>query len=63
MTKRFAAALLALVPTFAFAAPSERAVELAHRYIIIDGHIDGPSTIANDGADIGAGEKTIDFDY
>ncbi len=63
MTKRFAAALLALVPTFAFAAPSERAVELAHRYIIVDGHIDGPSTIANDGADIGAGEKTIDFDY
>jgi membrane dipeptidase len=63
MTKRFAAALLALVPTFAFAAPSDRAAELAQQLIILDGHIDGPSTIANDGADIAAGEKTVDFDY
>lgn len=63
MPKRFAAALLALAPTFAFAAPSERAVELAHRFIIIDGHIDAPSTIADDGGDIATGKNTINFDY
>lgn len=70
MKRTLAAALfapvLALAPalfTPAAAEPSQRAVDLAHQFIIIDGHIDAPSTIANDGADIAAGEKTADFDY
>ncbi len=55
--------LIMLIPGLSAAAPSERAIELAQQMIIVDGHIDGPSTIANDGADIATGEKTIDFDY
>jgi membrane dipeptidase len=55
--------LLLLTPGLAAAEPSERAMALAQSMLIIDGHIDGPSTIANDGADIAAGDKVIDFDY
>ncbi len=49
--------------TQAVAAPSERAVEIAHKYVIIDGHVDAPLTIAKGGADIATGAKTVDFDY
>ncbi|MEO1242818.1 MAG: dipeptidase [Pseudomonadota bacterium] len=57
------AGLLALAPSIVFAQPSDRAASLAQEFIIIDGHVDAPSTIANDGADIAAGEKSIDFDF
>jgi membrane dipeptidase len=55
--------LVILTPGLAAAAPSERAMEMAQSMIIIDGHIDAPSTVANDGGDIATGEKVIDFDY
>jgi membrane dipeptidase len=55
--------LVILTPGLAAAAPSERAMEMAQSMIIIDGHIDAPSTVANDGGDIAAGDKVIDFDY
>lgn len=58
-----AVSLIALAPTLAFAQPSDRAVELAKQNIIIDGHVDAPSTIAEAGADIASGEKTVDFDF
>ena len=47
----------------AHAEPSDRAVELAKKFIIVDGHIDAPTTIADEGANIATGEKTVDFDY
>ncbi len=47
----------------ASAEPSARAVEIAHKYVIIDGHVDAPTTIADEGADFSAGTKTVDFDY
>ncbi len=52
-----------LAPGLAAAEPSDRAIELARQMIIVDGHIDAPSTIANDGGDVAAGDKVIDFDY
>lgn len=52
-----------LLPAAAAAAPSQRAEEIAHKYIIIDGHIDAPSSIAEAGADIATGAKAVDFDY
>ncbi len=55
--------LIILTPGLAAAEPSERAVALAQSMIIVDGHIDAPSTVANDGGDIAAGDKVIDFDY
>lgn len=57
------ALIVALSPAAALADPSDKAVELAQRYIIIDGHVDAPSTVAEAGADIAAGTKTVDFDY
>lgn len=57
----FACAFLS--PTVAMAQPSERAVEIAQKYIIVDGHIDAPTTIIEDGANIASGAKTVDFDY
>ena len=63
MNRTFLTLLLMLTPFAAAAEPSERAVALAQSLIIIDGHVDAPSTIAEDGGDIAAGEKTIDFDY
>lgn len=63
MKKILIAGALALAPHAAFAEPSARAVELAKRYIIVDGHIDAPTTIIEDGADIASGAKTVDFDY
>ncbi len=57
-----AASMLAAAPA-ALAAPSEQAVEIAHKYIIVDGHVDAPSTVAEAGADIATGAKTLDFDY
>lgn len=56
-------ALAALLPAHAFAEPSERAVELAQRFIIVDGHIDAPTSIAEDGTDIVAGKDIVDFSY
>lgn len=58
--------LLTAVALFSFPAlaqPSERAQELAQSLIIVDGHIDAPTTIANDGGDIATGNKTIEFDH
>ncbi len=63
MKSFIAASLIALSPALAFAQPSDRAVELANEFIIIDGHVDAPTSIANDGADIASGDKTVDFDY
>ncbi len=63
MNRTFLTFLLMLTPFTAAAQPSDRAIELAHSLIIIDGHVDAPSTIAENGADIAAGDKTIDFDY
>lgn len=57
------AALIVAAPVSALAAPSAQAVEIAHKYVIVDGHVDAPSTVAEAGADIAAGEKTVDFDY
>ena len=57
----FACAFLS--PTLAIAQPSERAVALAQQFIIVDGHVDAPTTIADEGADIATGEKAVDFDY
>lgn len=56
-----AATLVVVAP--AQAAPSGRAVEIAHKYVIIDGHVDAPTTIAEEGADIATGEKTVNFSY
>jgi len=61
--KRLLIASLALFPALAMAEPSERAAALAKQFIIVDGHIDAPTSIAEDGADIVTGEKTVDFDY
>ena len=61
--KRLLIASLMLMPVCAFAEPSERAVEIAQKYIIVDGHIDAPTTIIEDGADIASGAKTLEFDY
>ncbi|GJL92968.1 dipeptidase [Hyphococcus sp.] len=47
----------------AHAAPSERAIEIAHKYIIVDGHVDAPSSVADAGADLSTGAKSVDFDY
>lgn len=55
------AALLAAAQ--AEAAPSARAIELARKYVIVDGHIDAPSVVADDGANLVTGEKTVEFDY
>ena len=52
-----------LAPTLAFGQPSDRAVDLANRFIIVDGHIDAPTSIANDGTDIAAGKNIVDFSY
>lgn len=47
----------------AMAAPSERAVEIAHKYITIDGHIDAPMHVVTSGADLSTGENTAEFDF
>ena len=52
-----------LAAATAHAAPSDRAVEIARKYVIVDGHVDAPSTVADAGADLAAGVKTVDFDY
>lgn len=57
-----AASVFALTPMLVFAQPSQRAIDLAQQFIIIDGHIDAPSTIAEDGADMVTGKNTIDID-
>lgn len=52
-----------LLPFSVAAEPSQRAVDLANKYIIVDGHIDAPTSIANGGTDIAAGENIVDFSY
>lgn len=54
---------MSLAPSLVVAEPSDRAVELAKSFIIVDGHVDAPSTIANAGADMASGAKAVDFDY
>ena len=61
--KKFLIAALVCAPGFAVAEPSERARNLAQQFIIVDGHIDAPTTIADDGADIATGDKAVDFDF
>ena len=63
MKKLLPIAVLALAPSMALAAPSDRANELAQRFIIVDGHVDAPLTIAEAGADMASGDKAVDFDY
>ena len=58
-----AVSAVAFTPALVFAQPSERAAELAQQYIIVDGHIDAPTTIANDGGDMASGKNTIEMDY
>ena len=59
-----AASLPALAIAQAHAAdPSAWAVEIAHKYVIVDGHVDAPSTVAEQGGDLATGAKTIDFDF
>lgn len=58
-----ALAVFAFAPVAAMAQPSDRAKELAQQLIIVDGHIDAPSTIAEAGADMASGDKAVDFDY
>lgn len=52
-----------VLPATADAAPSERAVEIAHKYIIVDGHVDAPMHVVTKGADLSTGEKTAEFDF
>ncbi|MEM9496084.1 MAG: dipeptidase [Pseudomonadota bacterium] len=63
----FAALGAALGPAITFsgasAEPSARAVDLTKQFIIVDGHIDAPTTIIDKGADIATGEKVLEFDY
>ncbi|WDI30185.1 dipeptidase [Hyphococcus flavus] len=63
MKKILTVSILSLMPALAAAEPSDHAKELAQQFIIVDGHIDAPSTIASAGADMATGEKSIDFDY
>lgn len=58
-----AASLLAFAPAFASAQVSDRAMDMAKNMIIVDGHIDAPTRVADDGADLATGEKARDFDY
>ena len=58
-----ALSVFAFAPVAAMAQPSDRAKELAQQLIIVDGHIDAPSTIAEAGADMASGDKAVDFDY
>ena len=51
------ASLSIFAATAAMAEPSERAIKLSKEYIIVDGHIDAPTTIAEKGANIATGEK------
>lgn len=52
-----------MAPSLAIAEPSDRAKDLANKYIIVDGHIDAPTSIAEGGTDIGAGKNIVDFSY
>ncbi len=65
MKRLLAAALcvFAFAPAAAQDAPIMTGDEAARAFIIVDGHIDAPSVIANDGADIATGENANDFDY
>ncbi len=63
MIKLSSLLLLAMAPFSAAAEPSERAVSLAQSLLIVDGHVDAPSTIAEAGADMSDGKKAVDFDY
>lgn len=65
MKRLFAAALFvfAFAPAAAQDAPIMTGEEAARAFIIVDGHVDAPTTIANQGADIATGEKAVDFDY
>ncbi len=63
MKKLLPIAVFALAPSMVLAAPSDRANELAQRFIIVDGHVDAPLTIAEAGADMASGDKAVDFDY
>lgn len=57
--------VLALAMTSAVAQdePITTGAEAAQAFIIVDGHVDAPTTIVEDGADIATGEKTVDFSY
>ena len=65
MKRLLAAALcvFAFAPAAAQDMPIMTGDEAARAFIIVDGHIDAPSVIANDGADIATGENANDFDY
>ena len=63
MKKFLLACAFSMAPFAALAEPSPRAVELAAKYIIVDGHIDAPTSIAEDGTDIVANRKIVDFSY
>ena len=63
MKPLLATCLLALAPSIVAAQPSDRAMGLAQQFIIIDGHVDAPTSIASGGANISTGDKSVDFDY
>lgn len=63
MARLITLGLLVALATSANAEPSADALRIAKSAIIVDGHIDAPSTIANDGADVVANRAVVDFDY
>ncbi|MEM8771854.1 MAG: dipeptidase [Pseudomonadota bacterium] len=58
----FMSTIASLVGAFP-AAAQMTGEEAAQKFIIVDGHIDAPTTIADSGADIATGDKVIDFSY
>ena len=58
-----ALSVFAVMSAAASAEVSERAMQMAQEFMIVDGHIDAPSIVANQGADLATGEKARDFDY
>ncbi len=59
-------ALSALVSTSAFATdiePSQKAIGIAHKYPIVDGHIDVPYRMQNHWEDVTKATENGDFDY
>lgn len=49
--------------SFALANPSQKAVDIAHKYPIIDGHIDVPYRMQNHWEDVTGATEDGDFDY
>ena len=55
--------LIALGTSSSFATPSEKAVDIAHKYPIVDGHIDVPYRMQKKWEDVTQATEGGDFDY